>query len=63
MCLLLTKVAPGCAAQGIRQRSIELRPQLPAGREHIMFTVEELEASVGRWEEKWPPVLQQRFRL
>jgi len=28
-----------------------------------MFTVEELEASVGRWEEKWPTVLQQRFRL
>ena len=32
-------------AQGIRQRSIDLRPQLPIGRYHIMFTEDELNAS------------------
>jgi hypothetical protein len=49
--------------EGIRQRTIELRPQLPADRQHIMFTEAELDGSVAKWEEKWPPTLRQRFRL
>jgi hypothetical protein len=53
----------GGRIEGIRQRSIELRPQLPEHRRHLMFTEEELDKSIISWEEKWPPVLRQRFRL
>ena len=50
--------------EGIRQRSIEQRPRLPAvSRQHIMFTVPELDRNVAMRKDKWPSSLRQRFRL
>lgn len=47
----------------VRSIHPRIRWLLPADRQHIVITTEQLEEAVAGWREQWPPTLRHRFRL